>query len=254
MATTAGALSLISVASTTASVSSAVATGGATLPYTYQWYKSTTTGFTPGGGNIINGATALLLNDSGLTPGTQYFYKMVSTDSSSPTVSATSTSLNVASSQPVLDPNQFQLQTFLGVADMRENTDTVSVEIDVSQSGSLYAGMAVKMVDSADGVPKVIGCAANADNVFGFLNYDIKSKVYVAGSKAECSISGNFIYLYATGAIARMARVSLDLSTNGGVASITTGANVVGYAYDKASAAGQLIRVKLITPSYLTAP
>jgi hypothetical protein len=253
MATTAGALSLISVASTTASVSSAVATGGATPPYTYQWYRSTVTGFTPGGGNIISGATALLLNDSGLTPGTQYFYKMVSTDTSSPTVSATSTQLNVGSSQPVLDPNQFTETGFLGTTDLRFNGNTVAVEIDASQSGSLYAGQAVKIVDSADGIPKVVGCAANSDNVMGFINFDIKSKVFSAGSKCEISMAGNCIYLYATTAIARGAQVTLALGTNGGVASKNSGDNIVGWAYDKASAIGQLIRVMLVTPSYLTA-
>jgi hypothetical protein len=36
----------------------APAASGGTAPYTYQWYSSTTFGFTPGAGNIVAGATS----------------------------------------------------------------------------------------------------------------------------------------------------------------------------------------------------
>lgn len=250
MATTAGALTQVSVASTSARLSSAAATAG-TAPYTYQWYRSTTTGFTPGGGNIIAGATALTLNDTGLIPNTQYYYKVVATDAGS--VTGESAQLAVATSAPVLSPNSFSQSPIVGMIDMRFPYNSVSVQIDVSQATGLYAGAAVKMVDSADGVPKVIGCAADSDEVLGFINYDIKTIVFVGGSLAEISMAGNVMYLYATGAIARGAQVSLDLTTNGGVRSAAgnTGDDIVGWAYDKASAAGALIRVFIKTPSFL---
>ena len=43
-----------------------------------------------------------------------------------------------------------------------------------------------------------------------------------------------------------------DVTTQGGVAAKvgSSGANIVGYAYDGAAAAGALIRVKLAAPSY----
>ncbi len=72
---------------TTAPVICGAATGG-TAPYTYQWYRSITNGFTPGGGNIVSGATSLTLNDTGLTSGTTYYYKMQSTDSVPNTVTS----------------------------------------------------------------------------------------------------------------------------------------------------------------------
>lgn len=73
--------------STTASVSVTAATGG-TSPYTYQWYRSTSSGFTPGGGNIVSGATSLTLNDTGLSPSTTYYYKVISTDNVAATVTS----------------------------------------------------------------------------------------------------------------------------------------------------------------------
>ncbi len=99
MSTTAGALSQLSVSDTKASLSSAAATGGA-APYTYQWYRSTTSAFSPGAGNLISGATALTLNDTGLIPNTQYYYKVRATDSNS--VTGDSSQLAVATAPPLL--------------------------------------------------------------------------------------------------------------------------------------------------------
>lgn len=250
MSVTAGALSQISVGSTTASLSSAAATAG-TAPYTYQWYRSTVTGFTPGGGNIIAGATSLTLNDSGLIPNTQYFYKVVATDQVPAT--STSTQLSVVTTPQVLSQNSFAQSTLVGMNDMRFPYNTMSVQIDSTQATPLYAGAAVKMVDSVDGIPKVIGCAANSDEVLGFINFDIKTISFIANSLAEISMSGNVMYLMATGAIARGVQVSLDLTTMGGVRSAAgnTGDKIVGWALDKASAGGTAIRIHLKTPSFL---
>lgn len=249
MATTAGVLSQVSVTDTKATLTSAVATGG-TAPYTYQWYRSTTTGFTPGGGNIIAGATALTLNDSGLIPNTAYFYKVIAIDAGA--VASTSAQLAVATQPQTLSPNQFAQSTLIGMVDQQYNYNTLNVQIDTSQATPLYPGMAVKIVDSAGGIPKVVGCSANADEVLGFINYDIKTVNYPAGALAQVSSAGNVIYLYATGAIARGIQVQLDVTTGGGVAAIVgaSGADVVGWALDKASAAGQLIRVHVTTPSF----
>jgi hypothetical protein len=248
-----GALSQVAVNPTTAQLSAPAATGG-TAPYAYQWYRSTVSGFTPGPGNAIAGATALALSDSGLIPNTQYFYAVVVTDSASPTpATATSALLAVATAVAVLSQNQFAQTPLVGMIDMRFPFNTVSVQIDATQATALYAGAAVRMVDSADGVPKVVGCSANSDEVLGFINFDIKTVQFVAGSMAEISMAGNVMFLYATGAIARGVQVSLDISTMGGVRAAAghTGDDIVGWAYDKAAAAGALIRVFIKTPSFL---
>lgn len=252
MSLTAGAISLVSKTQNQAVLSATAATGG-TGPYTYQWYMSTVTGFTPGGGNIIAGATTLALTKTGLIPNTTYYFKVVATDTGNSNVTVEYVQLAVVTSVPSQNINSFAQSPQLGMIDMRFDYDTISVMIDASQATSLYAGAAVKIVDSADGVPKVVGCAANSDDVFGFINYDIKTVAFVAGSAAEISQSGNVIYLYATGAIARGARVCLDLTTNGGVKALSGsgGEDIVGWALDKAAAAGALIRIRLLNPSFL---
>lgn len=252
MSLTAGVISQVSVADTTAVLSATAASGG-TGPYTQQWYRSVTTGFSPGVGNIIAGATALTLNDSGLIPNTIYYYKVVYTDTGNSNTTITATQLAVTTTPQTQNPNQFAQSQLAGVVDMRFPYNTISVMIDSSQATPLYAGAAVKMVDSAGGVPKVVGCAANSDEVQGFINFDIKTVQFVAGVPAEISMGGNVIFLWATGAIARGVQVSLDVTSMGGVRSAVgnTGDNIVGWAMDKATAAGQLIRVFLKTPSFL---
>lgn len=253
MTLTAGALSSSFVGATTASLVSAAATSG-TSPYTYQWYRSTTTGFTPGGGNILSGATALTLADSGLIPNTPYFYKVIATDSVAAT--ATSSQLAVVTTGAVLSPNQFAQSSIAGTVDLRFAPFTVAVQIDASQVGSIYAGAPVKIVaqSAANAVPKVVACSASTDECYGFLNYDIKTIAFQAGYRAEVSMTGNVIYLYATGAITQGSQVQLDV-TNNGVAQLvgSSGANVVGWAFDGAAAMGSLIRVVLRTPSFLFA-
>lgn len=251
MSLTAGAITVGTLTPTTAQLTVAVATSG-TAPYTYQWYRSTTTGFTPGGGNIISGATALTLSDSGLVPGTQYYYKNVVTDSASPAATATATQAGAATTLQTPGQNQFAMGAVLGMVDMPYNFNTHPVKIDATQSGTLYAGQGVKIVaNTVGGVLSVIGCTASTDECFGFLNYDVKNVGWVAGQAAEVSISGNVMYLYATGAITQGAQVQLDVTTIGGVATKgSAGADYVGWAYDGAAAAGALIRVYLTTPSY----
>ncbi len=251
MAVTAGALSLVSKTATKVNALSAAATAGVG-PYTYQWYRSTDSAFVPGGGNIIAGATALALADTGLIPGTQYYYKVVATDTGDSNVTDTSDALSVVTDQDAPNPNQFAQSTILGELDLRFNPNTVAVQIDQSETGSLYPGQAVKMVDSAGGVPKVIACSADSDQVLGFINYNIKNRLFVAGDAAEISMDGNCQWLRATAAIARGARVCLDITTTGGVKAVSGsgGERIVGWAFDKAVAAGDLIRVMIQTPSF----
>lgn len=251
MSITAGTLSSVSVQSNSAVVA-ATAVTGATGPTTYQWYRSTTTGFSPGGGNIIAGATALTLNDTGLIPNTQYFYKVVATDTGHSNDQVTYTQLAVTTAAQQLNPNQFAQAAVLGMLDQALNFNTISCQVDVSQSGNLYAGSWVKVVDSAGGVMKVVGCSAHDDEALGPINFTFKNSVFIAGQACEVSISGNVMYMYATAAISRLAQVVLDLTSPGSVGPTTgsSGSRIVGWAFDKAPAAGALFRVYIKTPSF----
>lgn len=252
MSLTAGVASLTAVTSTTATLTATAATGG-TAPVTYQWYRSTTSGFTPGVGNIITGATSLTLNDTGLIPNTTYFYVLQASDASPTTVSYTQ--VTVLTQPQVLSQNQFALSPYVGMPDLRYSPNTISAQVSSTQTTPLFNGMAVKGVaqSTANAIPQVIGCTADADNVLGFIIYDIKSLQYVAGDRVELGLSHTVMYLFSTTAITQFTQVTLDLTTGGGVRAKNSGDNIVGWALDGASAAGQLVRIFLQTPSFLTA-
>jgi hypothetical protein len=263
MALTAGALTLVSVSNYSDSLSSAAATMGSS-PYTYQWYKSVVGSTTIG--SAVSGATSLTLMDSSLIPGTVYYYHVIVTDTLGSV--ATSSALAVTTTNPgLISQNAFTETPILGMLDQRYNYNVKECAVDPTQSGTIYAGQAMKFpaVPVLGGVPQLIACTANADVVQGFIVFDIKNQGYakpgLAGqlgaagtnSRFELAQGGCVIYLWATGVITRGAQVCLDVSSPGGVQATGNSAEVVGFAYDGASASGQLIRVELKTPSFATA-
>lgn len=254
MALTAGVISLVSSQPTELQLAVTAASGG-TGPYTQQWYRSQVDGFTPGGGNILSGETALTLDDDDKIPGTKYFYVVVFTDTGNSNVTVDSAQFEAITAAASPSQNQFAIEPLLGTLDLLYNPDTIAVQVDVSEPVGIYPGQAVKMVDSANGVPKVIACTADADEVLGFAIFNLKNAVFLPGMALEISMDQNVQFLRATAAIARGAQVQSDVSTIGGVAPLSgsSGADIVGFAMDKAVSAGDLIRVKIGTPSFAKA-
>lgn len=251
MALAIGSIAKVSVGSSTANLLAPAATGGSGA-VSYQYYRSTTTGFTPGSLTAISGATALALADSGLTPGTTYFYEIVATDSTSATASSAQLSVLTSAASP--NPNQFAQASFLGALDMRFNGDTLPAQFDASGSGSLVGGQVVKFTTTVSGEFQVVPCTAAADLPAGVVNYNIKNAVFSPGDNLEISQAGNVIYMYAALAINRGQYVtSLPAAAaggcNGGVVPVAGGSiPVLGQAMDSV-AIGSLLRIKLNCPS-----
>lgn len=144
--------------------------------------------------------------------------------------------------------NQFNQAPVQGMLDLRFNPNTISCAIDVSSAGSLVPGTAVKVVDNAGGVPKVVECAADTDDVFGFINYNIKNAKFNAYDAVEISaFRDNVMYMTAGAAIARNAKVEIVVASVK-VITATSGKTIVGRAYDKAAADGDIIRVVIDLP------
>ena len=247
MSVTAGALSLVLGGQTTASVSSAAATSG-TGPCTYQWYRSTTTGFTPASGNLISGATALALVDSGLAANTQYYYKVIATDTGAGNATSTATQLGVLT-QPSLSQNQFAQQNLVGVVDLKVGPgNVIAAQVDVSLPAGILvmAGQLVKLVaNTAGGIPKIIPITSKSDVVFGAVTFNVKDLSYGVGQNLEVALWGTVLWMFATGAITQGAVVCADPTYVGGVQATGNSATFVGQALDGAAAAS-LIRVMLV--------
>lgn len=147
--------------------------------------------------------------------------------------------------------NQFAQSPNKGDLDMRFNPSSLSAQVDTTSAGGLVPAQAVMMVNSPGGVPKVVECAADTDDVYGFINYDLKSTTFEPLSKVELSaLRGNFMYMQSSAAIARNAPVAIVVAGQK-VVTATTGQRIIGRAYDEATGADQLIRVTIDLPGAL---
>lgn len=260
MAIAIGSLAVVSVGSSTANLLAPAATGGSGA-VTYQTYRSTASGFTPGSLTLIPGATSLAIADSGLTPGTTYYYETVATDAAA--ASASTAQLLVVTTSAVPNINTYTTGPQLGQLDLRFNGNTIAVQLDGSVS--VVAGQSVKFSTTSDqqapgiynsspGMPLVVPCTAASDVACGYVNYNIKNAVFLPGDAMEISMEGNVMYLMAALAITRGTSLT-NLPANvaggtiGGVVPVLGGSiPIVGYALDT-SIIGSLVRVMLRTPA-----
>lgn len=252
MAYAAGVIEVSDVGTFSVSINGTPASGGEG-PYTYQWYRDVSPGFTPSGSNDLVGQTGLNLIDTTVLPGTQYYYTRVDTDTGNSDEEDQTNEVSVLTETGTQAQNKFSQSPIQGMLDLRFNGNTITAQIDSGQSGSVVASQAVMFTQDAGGVPKVEKCTANTDVVAGFVNYDVKSQSFEAGDIVEISMNGNVMYMVSTAAIDRGAKVMIVPATPGGVATATTGKPISGWAMDPASGAGELIRVFILTPSLTVA-
>jgi len=244
MSVTAGALSAVKINANNAQLLSAVATAG-TGPYTYQWYKSFTTGFTANAGTLIPGATSLAFTDTQLLPATQYYYKVIATDLGAGSATSTSAQLSVltVAGNPV-EMNQLVQTPIIGMADQPTNPNTKSAVIDSSFGTALaYPGQPVKQVtpqgvttgQGLNTLPHVVPCTAVTDKVFGFIQYNPKDASYTGGSPCEISQTNNVIWALANANGTAGDSMQLDTVVNplGLITAVgSSGATIVGNALD----------------------
>lgn len=148
-----------------------------------------------------------------------------------------------------LNQNQFLQTPIQGQVDLdaQNQSFTLAVQVDSTQAVALIAGQAVKVVDSAGGIPKVVSLAADTDEAAGFIEFNQKDASYPAYARAEMGLTGTIMYMTAAGAISRWGKVEVVSASNKVKAS--GGVNPgVGLALEKAAADGDLIRVLIQEP------
>lgn len=138
--------------------------------------------------------------------------------------------------------NQFSQAPVKGALDLPGIGDVVSGMVYSSEAVALVPGQGVKIVDSAGGVPKFTATTVDGDIPFGFVIGNLKDISYAASDRVEIALPGAFMWMEAGAAIARGAAVEAVVATQKVITS--AGANpVIGQAFDKAAADGDLIRV-----------
>lgn len=143
-----------------------------------------------------------------------------------------------------INQNQFRMIPVAGQVDQQFTGTITSAQVSKNQSAGspLVAGQAVRIEDSAGGVPKVLSLALDTDAIFGVVTYNSKDISDGPGAALELAMEGSVIYMTAGGAIARGARVQYNTATN----KVTTQGGVlpaIGFAFDKAAADGDVIRI-----------
>lgn len=141
--------------------------------------------------------------------------------------------------------NQFAMTQTKGAVDLKAgNYNIISAAISASETGTLVPGQAVKIEDSAGGLPKVLALALATDSTFGFIARVLKQSEFEAKDVVEVALDGSIMVMEAGAAIARGAAVEVSLTGNKVITSAGVN-NIVGVALDKAAADGDLIRVMI---------
>lgn len=147
-----------------------------------------------------------------------------------------------------LNQNQFAMEPVQGDTEGTLHGSVFPCQVSGSAGAAIVPGEAVKCEDSAGGVPKVLPLAANTDKTFGFAIRTLKDINFAALDFVEIAGFGTLMYMTAGAAVARMAKLEVVYTTKKVITSV--GVNpVVGYAFDKATADGDLIRVLISTPN-----
>lgn len=149
------------------------------------------------------------------------------------------------------NPNQFSQTVTKGMLDLKSGSTPLPVQVDSAQATDLVAGQVVKIATTAGGVPKVLGVANDTDAMFGVVIYAFRKNNYPALANLEIAQGGAVVYMEASAAIARGARV-MAVVTGSKIATATTGKRIVGMALDTALVDGDLIRV--LIADVVTAP
>lgn len=127
----------------------------------------------------------------------------------------------------------------------------VSAQVDsalADAAPSLVYAQAVKLKDSNSNVPEVQAVAADTERPFGFIVRTYRDVNYGKGEAVNIAREGAILWMEASEAIVRGADISVDLSDSTNIARVKTadsGDWISGRAYDKAGAAGDLIRVEI---------
>ena len=153
-----------------------------------------------------------------------------------------------------INSNQFKQGPILGQIDLSSSgISSAKTYRTYAESSTLIfsPGTGVKLVDGAtgdvNGVPVVDEIAASTEeSTGGIIMWTPKKGEFDPGDTVQCAQDGDVIRLLSSAAIARGVFVSLDSANQGKILPLSTNAQI-GITIDRATAADQLIRVKIKT-------
>ena len=127
------------------------------------------------------------------------------------------------------------------------NTESISGIVDASQDAALLPGDPVKIVATSKGLPH-FAKAGLGDIVAGFVEWNVIRPSYAAGKICQISMAGNVMYMEAGAAIQAGSLVNITDLSKVEIGAAAGAGSKLGIALEAATAAGQLIRVKIGEP------
>ncbi len=126
------------------------------------------------------------------------------------------------------------------------NTESFSGVIDDSVEAAVLPATPVKIVSTSAKLPHFAPAEAG-DTIVGFVEWNVipSGRGYTAGKMCQVSPDTNVMYMEAEEAINAGSLVEMADYDDITVKGATAAAGSIGYALESATAAGQLIRVKI---------
>lgn len=146
--------------------------------------------------------------------------------------------------------NQLTQTAVKGQVDLHHGGNAISVVSDISQVADMVPGQAVSLVDGTSKIMSVAAVANSTTKCHGVILRNLQKSSFSTHDSFEIGINGAVVFMEASAAIARGAKVAYVATGEKVAAAIATNV-VLGIALDKAAADGDLIRV-MIAPMAVT--
>ena len=127
------------------------------------------------------------------------------------------------------------------------NTESFSGVIDSSVDGSVAPATPMKIVSTSAKFPH-LAPAGSGDLVAGFLEWNVIRSSYAKDTLCQVSPATNVMYMEASGSVGAGVQVTMDNLTNVTIKAAGVSDPVIGITLEAATAAGQLVRVKIGEP------
>lgn len=143
--------------------------------------------------------------------------------------------------------NSFAPSPVVGSLDLAFNYNTKSVKLsDAEGQASVAPGSPLKLDATSTSPLPVVATVGASELSFGVVIATQKKNVFAPGNVLEIASTGNVVYVKASAAINRGAKVQCTASaTAPTAATATSGQRYEGIALDRAVSAGDLIRIEI---------
>lgn len=124
------------------------------------------------------------------------------------------------------------------------NTESFSGIIDATVEGDVVPATPVIIAGASEKLPHFIPAKAG-DKIRGFVEWNVIRTSYKAGDMVQVSPAGNVMYMEASDEIQAGVEVAIKDYDAVTIATAGDGDTVIGYTLEAATAAGELVRVKI---------